>query len=256
MNRRLGFLYIIPLGLALITFLITQNALYTALALLLGFAIMQLARNRLLPPFVDRAARAYRQGNLEDARLYADQAITARPEGWEGYYIRSLVNFSQANHQQAEADARRATELGPAVASSQAMLGQILYWQGRLDEALPAFVQAHQHDKRDPMNHFWLGATYYQLEQFEESIPHLELVRRLKIPNPQLELLSTYYLGMALHRLGEEEAAQQQFGRLKEYDAALERLRADLEKAPPTPTTPRLLQEVAAIEMRMGKNPH
>lgn len=253
MDKRINFLYAIPLGLALITFLLTEQVLLTALAVVVGMLILYGVRSRLMPPHVYKAARLYQRGDLEQALEVADKAVAARPDSWEGYYVRSLVQFARPSHAAAEADARKAIELKPDSATNHSILGQVLYWQERLDEALLAFERAVELDKKDPSNHFYLGATLFQLGDYGRAIPHLELTLALKIPNPQLALLANYYLGTALEAEGHSEDAVPVFQAMEKRAKELPRLLADLQQAPDVPALPRMKRDAGAIERRLGK---
>lgn len=255
MDKRLQLLYIIPLGLAFITFFVTQQILFTGLAFAVGLLILQLLRRRLMPPFVDKAVRLYQAGKLDEAQDFAGRAIAARPERWEAYYVRALINYTRPDHAAAEADARQAIALRPQEASTHAILGQVLYWQTRYSEAKEAFSEAARLNGKDALNHFYLGASLYQLGEMAPAIPRLELTVKLKLPNPQLDLLAHYYLGAALMAEGHEEDAQIIFGQMRKMSKALTALKDDLQRAPITPGLPRLRQDVADLEKQLAQMP-
>ena len=258
MDKRLNLLYAIPLGLAFVTFLLSSDILFTAGAFLAGLGILYLIRGRFLPPHVDRAARLFRSGRLQEALVAANAAIEARPESWEGYYLRALTYYDLNQLDDAAADARRAIELKPEEATTHAILCQVYYWQNRYDEAQLSFAKAAELNKRDPMNHYWLGATLFQQGEYGRAIPRLELSAGLKMPNQQLELLTYYYLGTALEAEGHVEDAQFPFKKMAKLDKVFAALEQDVRRAPESPGLPRLRQDVTAIRRRlthMGAEP-
>lgn len=255
MDRRINFLYIIPLGLALITFFLTEQILLTALAVVAGMVILYALRSRLMPPHVYRAAQLYKRGEIDRAMDEVNQALASRPDSWEAYYVRALIHFARPDHTAAEADARKAIELKPDTATNHSILGQVLYWQERFDEALTSFERASELDSRDSLNHFYVGATLFQLGEFGRAIPRLELATTMKIGNPQLTMLAYYYLGVSLEAEGHIDDAQPAFMELEKLAKELPRLREDLQRAPDSPALARMKRDVRAIEKRLRSVP-
>lgn len=251
MDKRINLLYIVPLGLALITFFLTQQILLTTLALIAGMVILYGLRSRLMPPHVYQAAQLYKRGDLDGALAKANQALAVRPDSWEAYYVRALVNFARPDHVAAEADGRKAIELKPDAATNHSIVGQVLFWQERFDEALPVFERAAELNPKDPLNHFYVGATLFQLGEFGRAIPRLELATTMKIGNPQLSLLAYYYLGVSLEAEGHVDDAQPAYMELVKLEKELPRLQEDLQRAPDSPALPRMKRDARAIEKRL-----
>jgi tetratricopeptide (TPR) repeat protein len=251
MDRRINFLYIIPLGLALITFFLTEQILLTTLAVVAGMVILYGLRSRLMPPHVYQAAQLYKRGDLDGALTRVNQALVARPDSWEAYYVRALIHFAAPDHIAAEADARKAIELKPDAATNHSILGQVLFWQERFDEALTAFERAAELNARDPLNHFYVGATLFQLGEFARALPRLELATAMKIGNPQLTMLAFYYLGVSLEAEGHIDDAQPAFRELEKLEKELPRLQEDLRRAPDSPALPRMKRDARGIEKRL-----
>ena len=251
MDRRWNFLFIIPLLAALIAFLLTGQIIYTGLGFALGYLAMYGMRHLLLPPYLHKAVQRFQAGDLEAALDLADQAVAARPERWESYYLRALIYFALSDLAAGEQNARRAVELNPEKDTSHAILGQILYSQARFADARAAFADAVRLRAKEGLNPYYLGATLHQLGECEEAAPRLELATRLGIDNEQLTLLAFYYLGRCRDRLEEPDAAAAAYEAMGERRDALESLKGDLAQAPPYPALAGLRQDVAAIEKRM-----
>lgn len=251
MDRRWNLLFIIPLFTAFIAFLLTNQILYTGLGFLVGYLIMEGARHLVLPPNLHKAVQRFQAGELEEALALTDEAIAARPERWESYYLRTLIYFALSNLDEAEANARKAIELKPDNDTNYVSLGQILYSKANFAEAREVFAEAVRLRGKAGLNQYYLGATLYQLGHCEEAAPRLELATRLGIDNEQLALLALYYLGRCRERLDQPEEAAAAYAEMQEQHAAFEALKEDVSRAPSYPALSGLRQDVAAIEKRM-----
>ena len=90
--------------------------------------------------------------------------------------------------------ARRAVEVAPVSAHAQRTLGKVALADGKLDEALGAFLVAERLEPDNLGNHFNLGLVYTRLQRPGEAIPELERC----VPDPALGPRATDLL----HQLG------------------------------------------------------
>lgn len=252
MDRRWNYLYIIPLLLAFIAFSVTQQIILMAAAFGVGLLIMQLLRSRLLPPYLHKAVRQFQHGDLEEATDLVNKAITARPERWESYYLRSLISFAQTNLDQAEKDAQQAIQLNPKVHTTYIALGQVYYAQTNFQQAKEAFTQAVTRLSKQASNQYHVGTAHYRLQEYDQAIPRLELATKLGLDNPQLYLLAFYYLARSLEAQGHTEDAQIAYSEMAQYTSALEGLQQDTQHVAHFPALTLLKQDIQAIQLRLS----
>lgn len=253
MDRRWNLLFIIPLLTALVAFFLTDEILYTGLGFVVGYLVMEGARHLLLPPNLHKAVQRFQAGELEESLELANQAIAARPQRWESYYLRALIYFALSNLEEAEMDARKAIDLKPDNDTSHVTLGQILYSQAKFEQAEEAFAEAVRLRGKEGLNQYHLAATHYRLDRCEQAAPRLELATRLGIDNEQLTVLAFYYLGRCNERLDQPEEAAAAYAELDERRDAFESLKRDLGQAPAYPALDLMRQDVAAIEHRLRR---
>lgn len=247
MDRRWNLLFLVPLMAALIAFLATQELIYTAIAFVAGYVLMEGFRFLLLPPHLHRAARQYQKGNLEEAMALTKKSIAARPDRWESHYLQALIAFNSAQLGDAEESARHAIELKPDEAAAHVVLGQVQFAQGHYDRARKSFLEAIDVGGNAGINQYHAAAAAFRNGDCDETIPRLELALRLGIDNPQLELLAKYYLGECHRRAGDEENAADYFGQMSKHADELENLRHDLQIVPDYPERSALSKDVQAI---------
>lgn len=247
MDRRWNLLFLVPLLAALIAFLFTQQLVFTAIAFVAGYVLMEGFRFLLLPPHLHRAARHYQKGNLEEAMALTKKSIAARPDRWESYYLQALIAFNDAKLSQAEQSARQAIQLKPDEAAAHLVLGQVQFAQGQYGEARQSFLEAVNVGGNAGIHQYHAAAAAFRSADCDEAIPRLELALRLGIENPQLELLAKYYLGECHRQQGDEENAAGYFDQLPEHTDELENLRRDLQLVPDYPERGALSRDVQAI---------
>lgn len=247
MDRRWNLLFLVPLLAALIAFLVTQQLVYTAVAFVAGYVLMEGFRFLLLPPHLHRAARRYQKGDLEGAMVLTKKSIAARPDRWESHYLQALIAFNSSQLSEAEQSARRAVELKPDEAAAHLVLGQVYFAQGRYEPARESFLEAVGAGGNAGIHQYHAAAAAYRSGDCEEAIPRLELALRLGIDNPQLVLLAKYYLADCHRRAGEEEMAHDYYSQLSEHTGELENLRRDLQMVPDYPERTALSKDVEAI---------
>lgn len=251
MDRRWNLLFLVPLLAALIAFLVTQQLVYTAIAFVAGYVLMEGFRFLLLPPHLHRAARQYQRGNLEEAMALTKKSIAARPDRWESHYLRALIAFNSAQLNDAEESAQQAIQLKPDEAAAHVTLGQVQFAKGRYDGARKSFLQAIEVGGNAGIHQYHAAAAAFRNSDCDEAIPRLELALRLGIDNPQLELLAKYYLGECHRRAGDEETAAGYFEQLSKHADELENLRRDLQLVPDYPERSALSRDVQAIAAAM-----
>jgi hypothetical protein len=100
--RRANLLLIIPIGTALIAYLLTEQLIYTVAAFVAGYLVVGGLRFLLMPPHVHQAAQRYQRGDLQGALELTEKAIAARPQRWEPHYLRALIKFSDSDLPNAE----------------------------------------------------------------------------------------------------------------------------------------------------------
>lgn len=246
MDRRWNLLWIVPLVVALVVFLLTQNAIFTALGLVAGMMLMWAVRRLMLPPHVHDAIRLFQKGDLESAVEAANQAASARPDRWEPYYVRSLIHFAFSQLEAAEDDARRSIELNPNSSANHAMLGRVLSAQANFAAARQAYASAVELNGRDANNQYHLAVADYRLGHYEGAGRRLELATRLGIENEQQELLAYYYLARCQEEMGDPPDSA--IERMREKREALQGLRNDLGSVSDFPARTYLMEDIDGIE--------
>lgn len=251
MRQRSNLLFAIPLLAALVTYFVTEQLVFTAIAFVVGYLLMEALRFKLLPAHLHRAARLYQRGDLDAAMALTEKAIAENPERWESHYLQALIKFNMADLRAAEESVRKAISRKEDESANHLILGQIMFAQGLYEQAKEAFDKALHHGGKAGIHQYHAAAAAYRLGHCDETIPRMELALRLGIDNPQLVLLAKYYLADCLQKNGEKDAAQGYFDQLAQHTAELESLRHDLHIVPDFPERVALSNDVQAIASYM-----
>ncbi|HET6325142.1 MAG TPA: tetratricopeptide repeat protein, partial [Planctomycetaceae bacterium] len=99
-------------------------------------------------------------------------------------------------------------------AFGQTMLGDALFDQSRIDEALAQYQRAIELEPRDPISHAHLGDRLHYLKRFGEAANRYRVAVQLDEGSAELHV----GLGLGLHGLGQYEAARREFERALELD--------------------------------------
>jgi tetratricopeptide (TPR) repeat protein len=253
MERRWNLLLLIPILISFVAFLLTGQILYTAAGFIAGYGLLLIVRRRLLPPHLHEAVQKFQKGDLEGALILARQAIAARPSRWEPYYLQSLIHFGLTQLEQAEASAREALTRNPDSDSAHAVLGQILYAQGRYAPAKDEYVIAARIRSRDAMNQYQAGAAYFRLAEYERAIPRLELATKLGLDDAALALLAHYYLARSFELTDQPGKAESAAEAMHEHRSGLADLKRGVTEAAPYPDLAHLRDDVNALAIRLGE---
>lgn len=255
MERRWNLLLLIPIFTSFIAFLLTGQIVYTALGFVAGYAVLLILRRRLLPPHLHQAVQKFRRGELLEALDLSRQAIVARPDRWESYYLQALIYFGLNQLNNAEVSAREAVARKPDSDSVHGVLGQVLYAQGKYDEAKEAYVTAARIRPRDAMNQYQAGAAYFRLDDFGRAIPRLELATKLGLDDTTLALLAHYYLARSFELTDQSAKAESALEAMREHREGLSDLKRGVTEAETYPDLPLLRDDVNALAIRLGERP-
>lgn len=109
---------------------------------------LDLVRFRLTQSLLEGGRKARAGGRLDEAEQQFQQALRQSPDSTMILRDLTLTEIAAKRFEDAEAHARRATELEPRDAEGQAMLGSVLEARGRYREAAAAYTRAVAIDPR------------------------------------------------------------------------------------------------------------
>ncbi|MFM7449525.1 MAG: tetratricopeptide repeat protein [Leptolyngbyaceae cyanobacterium] len=153
--------------------------------------------------YIQRGVAYHRKGDLSAARRDNDRAIELLQSAIKGnggrstpqindkmasaYNNRSHVYFDLDNYQQAESDARQAITLKPQLLRAFTNLGNALYKQGRVNEAIQEYTRVIQ---QQPVDLNLLAGTYTNRGNVYQTLNQMDLA--LKDYNQALKIDPTY----------------------------------------------------------------
>lgn len=130
-----------------------------------------------------------RNGNLESAKVFAEEAIRLRPQFTEAVNFLSQIEVAAGNVPGAIQSTLAAIRLEPNNASRYYQLGVLYSSDGDIDNAIAAFEQAVAIDQNFANARYFLALAYVEQGRVAEAIENLEFVARLNPDNEQLPVL-------------------------------------------------------------------
>ena len=117
---------------------------------------------------LERAATAFRAGDLTAAKRFCDQVLARSPNDSEALNISGAIAFSQRDY----AEAERLFTLASSTENLAALfnLGKVLEVQKRFEEASRAYRKILDKQPENVETRLRLGITRYQQNAFEEAI--------------------------------------------------------------------------------------
>ena len=95
------------------------------------------------PELLNVKARAYKEiMRLDPAMETIEHALTIEPDSVHSLVTRAMILADQELYDDAESDLRKALDTHPGLAEGWSLLGHILLWKGRLDEAVEVLKRA------------------------------------------------------------------------------------------------------------------
>jgi len=146
----------------------------------------------------------YRQGRVDQARSYWQQALAIDPRRADVYAIMGRVAFVEGQFKTAVEHYRTALKIQPRQPEAYLNLGHALLMLGRHDEALAALQEAIALRPDHAFAYFLLGQVHLQQQDYEAARKQYEAALRL-----QPEFANPYYgLATVYTRLGQPEKAR------------------------------------------------
>lgn len=226
----------------------------TAAALLgVGITLLLLVLLRfLLTPFSFRLANGrFRQGDLEGALELVDKSIRARPNFWESYQLRAMIELATLHLSHAERDARKAIALNPKAHPVYNTLGHVYLAQERFAGAEEAYGQALDLAPGYALYLYHLGLSEYRQGKYRAAAESFAAATQGTLPTVEYDLQSRYYLARCLEELGHEEKGAEAERQMLKFAYGLEPLQATLESQPEYAHLPQMRADVADIARRL-----
>jgi tetratricopeptide (TPR) repeat protein len=203
----------------------------------MGVTLLLLALLRFLQtPLSFRFAYGrFRDGDLEGALELADKAIAARPDFWESYQLRAMIELSLLQLGYAERDARQATALRPDAHPAWNTLGHIYLAEEEFAAAEEAYGRALDAAPGYALYLYHLGLAEFRQGKFRPAAESFAAATQGTLPTAAYDLQARYYLARALEALGEPAAAAQAEAELAKFAFALPELQESLAAQPEYP---------------------
>ena len=146
-----------------------------AVALDPGFALAHaaLARGYVIRLFNRDPRREWE----EKASAEIEKALSLDPNLPEAYLARAQVLWTRLNnfpHERAARDLRRALSLNPSLAEAHSFLALIYFHVGLFEKSEEELKLARKLDPHEPMNSFYLAATYLFLQKYGPAVAEFE----------------------------------------------------------------------------------
>jgi tetratricopeptide (TPR) repeat protein len=172
-----------------------------------------------LPVIKVHLARAYLQNNnAPQAANVLSQVTAANSDNAEAALLLAEANLRSGKAQQVVASMLELRKKQPDLVPAQVLLAKAYQAFGRLDDAAAVFREQIKLSPENPQPHLLLGLTLRQQKKIEEARQALEKARQLA---PENFLIATQLIDLDIAD-----------GR---FDAALQRVQTELERAPQSP---------------------
>ncbi len=163
--------------------------------------------------------------DLDRARVHARDAVAIDPDLHQAHFARAQVELFSGNHRAAIEAAERALDLAPGYADARALLGWVLHYAGRSDQALAALDLAASNHPRMPASYLEMrGEVRYTQGRDGDAA---ELLERVLLLNPA-HLRARLWLAATRARSGELDEARWQITEALSLDPDLSLSRLSL----------------------------
>jgi len=156
----------------------------------------------------------------------AQKAIQLKPDYPESYYTLGYAYFTADRYQEAVQPFRKAISLKPTYDRAYRTLGSLYISLKQPEERLGVFKQWVMNAPQKPEAHMQLGSAYLgvsvkdptlEIDEYEQAVQSFKQALKLKPNWPTAH----YQLGLAYHRMGDRNAAMEQYRILQRLDPEL-----------------------------------
>ena len=225
-------------------------------AALLGFGItlllLVLLRFFTTPLTFRLANDRFRQGDLDSALELVDKAIAARPNFWESYQLRAMIELSTMQLGYAERDARQAVAINPKAHPVYNTLGHIYLAQERFAEAEDAYGRALDLAPGYALYLYHLGLSEYRQGKYAEAAESFAAATQGTLPTGGYDLQARYYLAKSLEAVGRAEEGQTAAQQMLKFAYALPSLQERLADQPQYAHLPQMRADLEDIAGRLA----
>lgn len=164
-----------------------------------------------------------------EALPYLSEAIEMNKEDHYNHYQRAVAYMKIGDLETAYNDIKKAYQLKPGEPGVNTVFGRILY---EMDEYSNALTYLHKSNKllqstgtgkqENPLNYYYLGASYYYLKEYDKSIKNLQTHLNHPIQifrNSIYEMKATLHLGFAYFQKEEYDNAIPYLKKIVEFDS-------------------------------------
>lgn len=173
------------------------------------------------PGTYQKAVRALRRNQLDEAVEWMDELIKAEPDESAHYRFRAELLRVWGKTDRARRDYRRIIELEPESAVAFNGLAEVELQARRYTEALAAAEKAAARAPDEWVAFYNLGMIEDRLGRSEDVIRHLTQANAMKVPDARHRLLIQVYLTRAYARIGAIDDAQRSIEALRKQSNGL-----------------------------------
>lgn len=163
-----------------------------------------------------RANIMINDGRLTEAIDTLNIVLQLDPSYTVAYRHLSNLHQNLGDYETAMLLCQRLHEIEGALTSSLACSGEVLYYQGKFEEAIVEFAQAIDHSPTNPGLHYWLGRSYRRVGEIEKAVDQLQKA----IKHEDRDVVSWYHydLGLAYEAGGEISMAMEEYREVLKLD--------------------------------------
>lgn len=174
------------------------------------------------------AYQQYRQGNYSQALQLVEKTIVARPDFWESYQLKAIIQLQQGAYAQAEQAAKAGTAVAPYSDLMANSLGQVYLAQGKFAPAKEAYATAVTRNSDHAIHWYYLGLCQYYLGEYEDAAASLAASSKRSPRILEYELLCHYYLWQCLSQLGQTSTAAEVQQKMQKFSEGVPLLQAQI----------------------------
>jgi predicted Zn-dependent protease len=173
------------------------------------------------PGTYQKAVRALRRNQLDEAVEWMDELIKAEPDDPAHYRFRAELLRVWGKLDRARRDYRRIIELEPESAVAFNGLAEVELQARRYTDALAAAEKAAALAPDEWVAFYNLGMIEDRLGRSEDAIRHLTQANAMKVPDARHRLLIQVYLAKAYARIGALDDAERSIEALRKQSNGL-----------------------------------
>ncbi|OPY62510.1 MAG: TPR repeat-containing protein YfgC precursor [Syntrophorhabdus sp. PtaU1.Bin002] len=176
------------------------------------------ATNQAYHNYYDKAVRALKKGNTEEANALISRGISSDPQQASFHALRGFIMLDRKSYGEAERDFNSALRLDSNYQPAYRGLGILNYARNDYGQGINYLTASLSLFPNDLSSHYFLGMSHYKRREYRSAISHLKPVADARPKHPTVHGV----LGQCYENVNDPQSAYSQYVLQTQVDAKSE----------------------------------